>query len=139
MQCQMMGVLFAVVARLTAAAQTSQPDAHMKSYRVFAFNASTTVFTTPTAVAVGGWVELRMTCQTGQYIQDCGVPEFYSLQTGYRLQFICGTPWTVGATTEEVCGVVATETGAFNIYIPVLQQYILYEGSYEVVAGPGSM
>ncbi len=132
-------LLAAVAACLPAAAQTNQPNAHMKSYGVFFFNGSNEIFTTPTTVSAGDWVEFRITCQTSRFIQDCGVPEYYDFQTGYRLKFNCSVPWTMGGTTEEVCGAVATGTGNFIVYFPVLQEYILYEGSYEVIAGPASL
>lgn len=126
---------FLLMSALTVVAQ-EQSDARLKSYEPFDWVATEHVFTEPLTVTEGDWVVMTITCRNGQYIKDCGQPEYYNTESQYRLLIPCIHLWTLDGTTEQTFAIEAPATGTFSIDIPVLIGYVEYKGSYMVIAGP---
>ncbi len=113
-------------------------SARLKAFGEMSWVGGEQAFNNTLQVNVGDWVEYRIQCNTGEYIQSCGLPEYFNAATGEHIKFQCLPPWTVGPTTEQVCGLASPIEGSFPVYVPVLYKGIVYSGTYDVTAGPAN-
>jgi hypothetical protein len=113
-------------------------SARLKAFGEMSWIGGEQVFNTTLQVNTGDWVEYRIQCNTGEYIQSCGLPEYFNALTGQHIKFQCLPPWTIGPTTEQVCGLASPIDGPFTVFVPVLYKGILYSGTYEITAGPAT-
>jgi hypothetical protein len=111
-------------------------SARLKAFGEMSWVGGEQVFSNTLQVNTGDWVEYRIQCNTGDYIKSCGLPEYFNEATGQHIKFQCLPPWTIGPTTEQVCGLASPIDGTFPVLVPVLYKGIVYSGTYEVTAGP---
>lgn len=129
-------LLAAAVVMATCASHAQ--SARLKTFGEMSWIGGEEVFSNTLQVNIGDWMEYRIQCNTGEYIQSCGLPEYFNASTGQHIKFQCLPPWTIGPTTEQVCGLASPIDGALTVYVPVLYKGILYSGTYEVTAGPSN-
>jgi hypothetical protein len=134
----MKSILLAMGFGIALASFGHAQSARLKAYGEMSWVGGEQVFTNTLQVTTGDWVEYRIQCNTGEYIQSCGVPEYFNQATGQHIKFQCLPPWTIGPTTEQVCGLTSSIDGSFPVYVPVLYKGIIYSGTYEVTAGPAN-